>query len=133
MNFSDNYEIFSILCTLYGDSCNLCFYLWRAIFWSRLFKSTALELTNWRMNNLEKRWIHRRAYLKIKSQFDDMERGICLSWDLQWQLCVFCLEVSVFLWEVTDAIFAKKDVLSYDRSATSVANNQEGCMKKAPY
>ena len=28
-------------------------------------------------------------------------------------------------------IFAKKDVLSYDRSATSVANNQEGCMKKA--
>ena len=29
--------------------------------------------------------------------------------------------------------FCKKDVLSYDRSATSVANNQESCMKKAPY
>ena len=93
---------------MYGDSCYFMLLFMKVNFLSRLFKSTALELTNWRIINLEKRLIHRRAYFKIKSQFEDMEQGICSSRDLQWQLGVFCLEVIVyFLWEATDAIFAK--------------------------
>ena len=43
---------------------------------SCLFKSTALELTNQRSNNLEERWIHRRTYFNIKSQFDNGERDL---------------------------------------------------------
>ena len=43
---------------------------------SHLFKSTALELTNWRNNNLEEMWIHRKTYFTIKSQFDDGESDL---------------------------------------------------------
>ena len=45
-------------------------------FLSRLFKPTALELTNWKCNNLEETWIHRRSYFNIKSQFDNGERDL---------------------------------------------------------